>query len=871
MPASANIYQSDYTGPQMDARFAAVAALQDAMADLEAVVAAKYSKPSSGIPETDLDESVQATLALALTAVQSLSDYYTKAQVDDITAAIAASVNSTSGVVVTTLPTAAAGTLGKIYYVGPDASGFYDRYVTSYDGSSYSWLALGNTEVDMTQYATVEQLDELISPELTTANRRITSSGVAAPSTANQNLIVTMFPVIGGKTYYVSGRNYGDDTYLCGFLDSSKTFIANSGNFPNASYTGPQENLEVTAPSNAAYIVVAGDLRAANANTPSVAVRGTLNDAISAIAGQMEVLRGWVTGKSLKTNQGVGNVCPKTAETYASHRYAVITIEPGVKYVVNGTGTSTYHLWAFLNAADIILSSSGSTTASGNTLVLTPPANATQLILNGLNADEGSYILRGDDYGFMKRSELVNNLNGGENAPLAAEQGKVLSDKIAADEVKHNSEVLSQIVSYTMNFVAGTNHSSASDQMKINIPAGTTFLAKFTMGTAAFSSTRSLYAFYADGTNESIGAMTRGTMYQKVAKKDIIAFGNYSAGSDITTSGTMGLEIWSNDGRDGLSIVAVNDIKRVQQGIIAIHKAAANGNGVSLLHFSDIHGQDTELARIVRIKNMFADYIEDAICTGDMLYDTFSDSFAFWDNSGAQDVLPVLGNHDVWISSSGAASETAANCYDKFFGNIADWDVTSPGTGLCYYYKDYANVRLIVLDCMHMDAAQLAWITETLASAKVSNLAVVIASHYTPSTMANMTFNRDTTFTAYGADYTHTTFDSVVPVELLVKDFIDGGGKFACWLCGHYHTDIFGFSEHGQPIICIDKACVTLTNKFYSRVAGTRTQDLFNIISIDADAQVIRVFRIGCTLDYMMRPVETFAYNYGTQEAIYNC
>lgn len=155
------VYQSEFQGATIDARLAAVATMQTAISNLESAVAAKYSKPSSGIPETDLAANVQSALALARTAIQSLSDYYTKAQVDDITAAIAASVDSTSGVVVTTLPSAGAGTLGKIYYVGPDANGFYDRYVTSYDGSTYSWLALGNTEVDMTQYATVEQLNQL--------------------------------------------------------------------------------------------------------------------------------------------------------------------------------------------------------------------------------------------------------------------------------------------------------------------------------------------------------------------------------------------------------------------------------------------------------------------------------------------------------------------------------------------------------------------------------------------------------------------------------------------------------------------------------------------------------------------------------------
>ena len=203
--ANAQTYQSEFTGPQMDQRFAAVAELQTAITELQTAVAAKYSKPSAGIPSTDLDADVNAALAKANSAVQSLADYYTKAEVDDIAAAIAASVDSTSGVVVTSLPSAGAGTLGKIYYVGPDADGFYDRYVTSYDGSTYSWLALGNTEVDMTQYATVEQLNQLDQevngkPENGYTYELTVSSGTSIARNVFHNL---EFPLLANKTYRI--------------------------------------------------------------------------------------------------------------------------------------------------------------------------------------------------------------------------------------------------------------------------------------------------------------------------------------------------------------------------------------------------------------------------------------------------------------------------------------------------------------------------------------------------------------------------------------------------------------------------------------------------------------------------------------------
>lgn len=133
------------------------AAAAAAISALETAIAAKYSKPSGGIPETDLASGVQSALALARTSIQSLANYYSKTEVD----ALLDAVGSEQYVDVTTLPTASASTLGKIYLVGPDANGFYDRYYTSYDGSTYSWVAAGNTEINLANYATKSEVSQL--------------------------------------------------------------------------------------------------------------------------------------------------------------------------------------------------------------------------------------------------------------------------------------------------------------------------------------------------------------------------------------------------------------------------------------------------------------------------------------------------------------------------------------------------------------------------------------------------------------------------------------------------------------------------------------------------------------------------------------
>lgn len=70
-------------------------------------------------------------------------------------------VQSEEYITVASLPTAAAGTMGKIYLVGPDANDEYARYITSFDGTNYTWTPIGTTDIDLSGYATTAQLSQL--------------------------------------------------------------------------------------------------------------------------------------------------------------------------------------------------------------------------------------------------------------------------------------------------------------------------------------------------------------------------------------------------------------------------------------------------------------------------------------------------------------------------------------------------------------------------------------------------------------------------------------------------------------------------------------------------------------------------------------
>lgn len=258
-------YQSVFTGQEMDERFTAVAQLQAALLEVETALSAKYVKPASGIPETDLDSAVQSALAKARSAVQDLSNYYTKTEIDSLLAA----VNSQEYVDVATLPTASASTLGKIYLVGP-TNNQYDRYYTSYDGSAYSWVAAGSTEINLSNYATKAELnqldqevDEIVDEYINTplsqsgTTRYYIKTDVAVGETVDLTEVMSgsyanfkhyIEDCVPGDVFIINGTGTASGELWC-FIDSSNKKISSSGGVAGS-------DLSKTAPAGAAKIII---------------------------------------------------------------------------------------------------------------------------------------------------------------------------------------------------------------------------------------------------------------------------------------------------------------------------------------------------------------------------------------------------------------------------------------------------------------------------------------------------------------------------------------------------------------------------------------------------------------------------------------
>lgn len=322
-----------------------------------------------------------------------------------------------------------------------------------------------------------------------------------------------------------------------------------------------------------------------------------------------------------------------------------------------------------------------------------------------------------------------------------------------------------------------------------------------------------------------------------------------------------------------------NAIKQMVSPSSGIYMASSS---VNILHFSDIHADDVNLARAIAFGTRYSNFIDDIIHTGDSVRENWDNGFSFWTNCGADDVLNCIGNHDPKYGGSWFG-KTAAECAERYITPFAeDWGVTI-GTGVCYYYKDYVKtvsntttkVRLIVLDAMHWDSTQETWLTDTLDAAKSGGYHVIIASHFAPAKSDWIECNFDT----WHYNYDHTAASSyrgyldVYGIPAIVDAFMTGGGKFICYLAGHTHVDECRFCDGypNQLFFCVNTAGHTMPSiisTYDRRVVGERSQDCMNLYSIRPTEGVLAVLRIGNDFDRAGKHKGGMTYDYFNHKII---
>ena len=323
---------------------------------------------------------------------------------------------------------------------------------------------------------------------------------------------------------------------------------------------------------------------------------------------------------------------------------------------------------------------------------------------------------------------------------------------------------------------------------------------------------------------------------------------------------------------------------------------------LTLLYFSDIHGDSCRLKRIMRFYDHYENGFDGILHCGDAVLACSEEDWEWWEECGASKVMNLDGNHDTWTGNATASNGTkpwmtgysARYGFEKYIKPyLKEWGVTGYLDNSMCWYKDYGpqQIRLIALDNFHFKekvtledgtatnaypsdgeevdtGQQREWLDGVLKDALDKKLSVICASHV-PAAL----------------DPIESTFMALRPVqstglqkELIesVQKFIDQGGEFITWLHGHNHQDWFGtVKDYPQQLaITIDTARdlredgTTWSNN--SKPDGTIAMDCFNILNVDPSGGIISMHRIGSEYDKYGRHIGGLVYDYKNRQLMWN-
>ena len=301
--------------------------------------------------------------------------------------------------------------------------------------------------------------------------------------------------------------------------------------------------------------------------------------------------------------------------------------------------------------------------------------------------------------------------------------------------------------------------------------------------------------------------------------------------------------------------------------------------------FSDLHGGETNLNRIVELSNNLK--LNAILNGGDLVQNWNSDSTTFYNTAitnSPMDLLSCIGNHDAWKTGKWEKAPVT-DIYNKIikpFVTKYSGIVQPPNAeanGLCYFYKDYGNVRVIGLDscndnaCGTWDNAQKQWLINVLDDAKNNNKHVICLNHYPfPKDIAK--YDTDSNWCSFEDYKTDPSYDRLYPhMETLnvIDDFIKSGGNFVCWLAGHTHDDFVMTATGYESQFMIVTASANNTKHSDGLVTSDMSDDMFdcfNLIGVDTAHKLLKMKRIGWNKDASMKERNSLCYDYKNHKLI---
>ena len=307
--------------------------------------------------------------------------------------------------------------------------------------------------------------------------------------------------------------------------------------------------------------------------------------------------------------------------------------------------------------------------------------------------------------------------------------------------------------------------------------------------------------------------------------------------------------------------------RQKKSGTSSSYKEPWYADDFKFVFVTDIHTNWSAISRTVELVNSLSDNQPDVILNGgDTPRGLITEDITSYTNAISKSEVPVLttiGNHDAWDVISHLASDKSV-VWDKLIVPMLTWNIVQPSGAsssyLLYHYKDFnAKVRAISLDLMWWDNAQEQWLEDVLDDARTNNLAVIIYGHAgllntypgdatcNPTTVEGLWAGEEVIAPVAASDYVYTHSESINAVD----EFIEAGGKFIGWMCGHCHDDKMRYlpQHHNQLFFSSQCQGMRATSVYKDDNPNSYNHIIATYISVDLDNMFIKFYRIGASID----------------------
>lgn len=368
-----------------------------------------------------------------------------------------------------------------------------------------------------------------------------------------------------------------------------------------------------------------------------------------------------------------------------------------------------------------------------------------------------------------------------------------------------------------------------------------------------------------------------------------VYLGNLKSDVEELKGKVEGLEEYIEQTEDTTDILYLNDDKEFLPKMMSAKKRYYTSqiqnkyHPVVIAHISDVHGNFGNVDRFLRFCDHYSQYIDIKLNTGDIVLSNFSDGV---EGYNSDNIINIIGNHDV--SSNGGNptvnpdNPTQNEVYNRFIKPwVSNWGVTQPdgaeANGYCYFYKDFNNqkLRLVCVDILNYDSTENTWLESVLSNAKTNGYHVVIATHFAGSQQSanDVSFEKincgySTRYNITGSGLYSMNGYAYHMIEA-VQSFIDNEGSFVGYLSGHFHSDFIAkVEDYPNQLIYSIGATKAGEMRDFNHVAGTRMQDEFQIVSINTDLNIIKLFKVGANWDAYGQKRDSICIRYITGEII---